>query len=186
MVMFGALAAAVATQYFTGCWWGWAAVAGVVALVLLLRPRVTDVPMDAPTLALLTEVPVMVDPACADVVAALVAAPITDDMDECAEQMRTIVKANHMPYKTLAVNPGALLAASRHFASSSHGALLTRFTVQYNLYAGSVIALGTDEQREQMYATQAAGELGCFAFTEVGAGVLSGSGVESTAIYEPT
>ena len=31
----------------------------------------------------------------------------------------------------------------------------------------------------------AAGELGCFAFTEKGAGVLSGAGVETTAEYDP-
>ncbi|CAE7342531.1 ACX3.2, partial [Symbiodinium microadriaticum] len=55
--------------------------------------------------------------------------------------------------------------------------------VQYNLFAGSIVALGTDAQRELLYATQDRGELGCFAFTEIGAGVLSGAGVETTAIY---
>ena len=33
---------------------------------------------------------------------------------------------------------------------------------------------------------QAAGELGCFAFTESGAGVLSGAGCETTAVYDAT
>lgn len=57
--------------------------------------------------------------------------------------------------------------------------------VQYNLFAGSIVALGTDEQRQQLYDTQDKGELGCFAFTEIGAGVLSGAGVETTATYDP-
>ncbi len=34
-------------------------------------------------------------------------------------------------------------------------------------------------------ASQSRGALGCFAFTERGAGVLSGAGVESTATYDP-
>ncbi len=55
--------------------------------------------------------------------------------------------------------------------SESYGALWTRFTVQYNLFAGSIVALGSDTQRESLYATQHDGQLGCFAFTENGAGI---------------
>ena len=68
--------------------------------------------------------------------------------------------------------------------NAAPGALWTRFTVSYNLYAGSVVALGSDEQREKLFATQSSGELGCFAFTELGAGVLSGAGVETTATFD--
>lgn len=66
-----------------------------------------------------------------------------------------------------------------------HGALWTRFTVQFNLYAGSVIAMGTENQRQAFYTTQPSGALGCFAFTECGAGVLSGAVIETTAHYDP-
>lgn len=62
--------------------------------------------------------------------------------------------------------------------------MATRFTVQYNLYAGSIIALGNDTQKQRLYDTQETGDLGCFAFTEIGAGVLSGAGVETTAEYD--
>ena len=55
--------------------------------------------------------------------------------------------------------------------------------VQYNLFVGSIVALGTDLQRQTLYDTQEKGELGCFAFTEIGAGVLSGAGVETIATY---
>ena len=184
MQFFGAFATAFLIHYY-GQWPVWVAVvAGVLVALWTNRARVTDAPMDEATLALLKDVPA-VEPECKDIVNALVSAPLVDDVDECAEQMRRIVVGNHMRYQVLADNPAALLAASRHFACSSHGALLTRFTVQYNLYAGSVVALGSDEQREQLYATQDAGDLGCFAFTELGAGVLSGAGCESTAVYEP-
>ena len=49
--------------------------------------------------------------------------------------------------------------------------------------AGSIIAMGSDEQREELFRSQKDGILGCFAFTEIGAGVLSGAGVETTAHY---
>ena len=116
--------------------------------------------------------------------AALNDAPPTDDEDVCADQMRQILAAKHLAYSTLATDPGLLLAASEHMYNAAPGALWTRFTVSYNLYAGSVVALGSDEQRDELYATQGSGELGCFAFTELGAGVLSGAGVETTATFD--
>lgn len=97
--------------------------------------------------------------------------------------MRQIVMEGHLRYKVLESNPETLLRANRHISASDHGALGTRFTVQYNLYAGSIVALGSAEQRQFLYDTQEKGELGCFAFTEIGAGVLTGAGVETTATY---
>ena len=52
------------------------------------------------------------------------------------------------------------------------------------LVQGSIIAMGSDEQREELFRSQKNGILGCFAFTEIGAGVLSGAGVETTAHYD--
>ena len=110
-------------------------------------------------------------------------APTTDDEAVCTEQMRGIIVNKLLPFKSLAEDPELLLKCSPHMLSAAPGALWTRFTVSYNLYAGSVVALGSDEQREQLYSAQPTGELGCFAFTELGAGVLSGAGVETTATY---
>ena len=102
---------------------------------------------------------------------------------QCADSMRSILIAQHLPYKVLETDPAALLRATRHFVSEN-GALGTRCTVQYNLFAGSVVFLGNDEQKEALYASQRDGELGCFAFTEKGAGVLTGKGVETEALYD--
>lgn len=124
-----------------------------------------------------------VEEGCRKVCAALVAAPVTDNEAECAEHIRSIVMAGHLRFKTLEDQPEVLLQANRHITESDNGALGTRFTVQYNLYAGSIVALGNEAQRQFLYGTQDKGELGCFAFTEIGAGVLSGAGVETTATY---
>eukprot|EP00605_Chrysophyceae_sp_TOSAG23-4_P000313 GSChrysophyteH1.ASY1.ANO1.358.1 assembled CDS len=108
--------------------------------------------------------------------------PVTDDPAECAKQMQTILKASHIPYSSLIEAPENLLRVSP--GCENHGALWTRFTVQYNLYAGSIVALGSDEQRDELISTQSSGCLGCFSFTERGAGVLSGAGVETTATFD--
>ena len=56
-----------------------------------------------------------------------------------------------------------------------------RFTVQFNLFAGSIIALGGPEHVALLDKYQNDGTLGCFALTEVSAGVNSGLIVETTA-----
>lgn len=60
----------------------------------------------------------------------------------------------------------------------------TRFTVQFNLFAGTVLAAGSPSHVEQLRAMQAAGELGCFALTEKFAGVSSGMVVETVAAFD--
>ena len=49
-----------------------------------------------------------------------------------------------------------------------------RFTVQFNLFAGSILGLGDAEQIKMLDKFQDDGVLGCFCLTEVFAGVNSG------------
>merc|ERR1719413_268338 len=76
-----------------------------------------------------------------------------------------------------------------HRVIASHGRELgagfwTRFTVQYNLFAGTVVAVGNQEQVAQLKTMQEAGELGCFGLTEKFAGVSSGMVVETIAEFD--
>lgn len=59
-----------------------------------------------------------------------------------------------------------------------------RFTVQFNLFAGTVLALGNPEQAKLLDKFQAEGKLGCFCLTEVFAGVNSGLVVNTTAVWD--
>eukprot|EP00615_Pteridomonas_danica_P000841 CAMPEP_0114354888 /NCGR_PEP_ID=MMETSP0101-20121206/19809_1 /TAXON_ID=38822 ORGANISM="Pteridomonas danica, Strain PT" /NCGR_SAMPLE_ID=MMETSP0101 /ASSEMBLY_ACC=CAM_ASM_000211 /LENGTH=522 /DNA_ID=CAMNT_0001496565 /DNA_START=18 /DNA_END=1583 /DNA_ORIENTATION=- len=120
---------------------------------------------------------------CEGVVSAVENSEFTENEGFCAEQMRKIVMAKHIPYSSLVETPETLLRCSQGIATN--GGLWTRFTVQYNLFGGSIVAVGGDAQREALKATQSKGVLGCFAFTEKGAGVLSGAGVETTATFDP-
>ena len=51
-----------------------------------------------------------------------------------------------------------------------------RFTVQFNLFAGTVTAIGNPSQLALLEEMQRLGQLGCFALTEKLAGVNSGLG----------
>lgn len=166
-------------------------IAATMAIIILVRCyqafiRVNDGTMDASTEELLTgSKKVRVVDICEPLVTALETAEFTEDESVCAAQIRSAVAESMLSYRSLAEDPGIILRCSRHM-EGQNGALWTRFTVQYNLYAGSIVALGTDEQRERLFVNQAKGTLGCFAFTEKGAGVLSGLGVETTATYDVT
>jgi len=60
-----------------------------------------------------------------------------------------------------------------------------RFTVQFNLFAGTIVALGGPEQLAALDKLQDGGRLGCFALTERLAGVNSGLVVNTTCTWDP-
>ena len=89
---------------------------------------------------------------CAALVESIEGAPWTEDEATCAEQMRSVLVAKHLPYSKLIEDPGTLLRCSQSIANN--GGLWTRFTVQFNLFGGSIVAAGSDEQRAALVASQ--------------------------------
>ena len=167
-------------EIFTG---SIAIVCGCVVLVFLaIVNRKRRQKMDASTLRYIVEA----EPEPKESIASyLNKCSISNDEKTCAEQMRSILKGGSLLYKTLETQPELLLLQSKYVGDyETYGALWTRFTVQYNLFGGSIVALGDQSQRERLYAMQTNGTLGCFAFTECGAGVLSGAVMETTAVYD--
>lgn len=82
-------------------------------------------------------------------------------------------------------NPHLFFKAHRLLAEIMCAGFGIRYTVLFNLFAGSIIGLGTEEQAKQILSPiQTKGELGCFALTERSAGVLSGLIVETTAAWD--
>jgi acyl-CoA oxidase len=148
---------------------------------ILTRPKRRKV--DKATLHILTEAH-PISPKAFPLSNAMNTAPIFPDELRCAEQLRTIIASEKLLYKTLEKEPDLLMDLNKYMGDQEiYGALWTRFTVQYNLFAGSIVAMGSASQREKLYSTQSTGDLGCFAFTECGAGVLSGAAIETTATY---
>ena len=65
------------------------------------------------------------------------------------------------------------------------GALATKFTVQFNLFGGTLMALHTDRHLPFMRQVDSLKVMGCFCFTELGYG-NNAPKMETTAIYDGT
>jgi acyl-CoA oxidase len=63
------------------------------------------------------------------------------------------------------------------------GSLATKFTVQFNLFGGTLMALHTDRHLEFMKKVDSLEHMGCFCFTEVGYG-NNAVEMETTATYD--
>lgn len=103
-------------------------------------------------------------------------------------RLSELLRGGYLDLASIASAEGMLdfFAAHRALARGGpHCSLGIRMTVQYNLFSGTIIALGSGEQRRWLEERHAGGELGCFLLTETGAGVLSGLVVETTATWAP-
>jgi len=108
---------------------------------------------------------------------------------ETAERFRKLLKTGLLRQTDLRDNPDRFFQAHRligDYGIRVGPGVLIRFTVQYNLFCGTIVALGTEEQVESLNAMQAAGKLGCFGLTEKFAGVNSGLVVQTTAEWDET
>lgn len=110
---------------------------------------------------------------------------------ESAAMLHRLVKSGVLRYTDLAEDPERFFEAHRMLLAPTRKSLSegsgfgVRFTVQFNLFAGSVLGLGSPAQVAQLEAFQERGVLGCFNLTEVYAGVNSGLVVLTTATWSP-
>lgn len=79
-------------------------------------------------------------------------------------------------------DPGGFLAAFSELARHDLS-LLTKFGVQYGLFAGAVMRLGTETHDGVLARAVTGEEMGCFAMTETGHG-SNVAGLETTATYD--
>lgn len=63
------------------------------------------------------------------------------------------------------------------------GSLATKFTVQFNLFGGTLIALHTDRHNDFLKKVDDLTNMGCFCFTELGYG-NNAVEMETTATYD--
>ena len=113
--------------------------------------------------------------------------PTTIDYGTSSQRMRELLQTGLLRHTDLRDNPERFFLAHRILAEHSSAVgpgFWVRFTVHYNLCAGTVLALGTPEQVAELDAMQEKGELGCFALTEKLAGVNSGFVVGTVAKWE--
>eukprot|EP00670_Eutreptiella_braarudii_P008479 CAMPEP_0174307080 /NCGR_PEP_ID=MMETSP0810-20121108/887_1 /TAXON_ID=73025 ORGANISM="Eutreptiella gymnastica-like, Strain CCMP1594" /NCGR_SAMPLE_ID=MMETSP0810 /ASSEMBLY_ACC=CAM_ASM_000659 /LENGTH=478 /DNA_ID=CAMNT_0015414025 /DNA_START=145 /DNA_END=1581 /DNA_ORIENTATION=- len=104
-----------------------------------------------------------------------------------AQRMRDLLRTGLLKHTDLRENPERFFEAHRLLAAHSTQTgpgFWIRFTVHYNLMAGTVLGLGTEEQVALLDDMQERGELGCFSLTEKLAGVNSGLIVNTIATWD--
>ena len=102
------------------------------------------------------------------------------DPAQSSNALRELVKSKLLKFTDMSENPEKFFLAHRLLATIGLGGFGIRFTVQFNLFAGSMVGLAGPDQMKMLDDIQAEGKLGCFLLTEKQAGVLSGLIVETT------
>jgi len=111
--------------------------------------------------------------------------PNATDPAQSSAILRRLVKTGVLKFTDMEDAPEKFFLAHRLLSTIGLGGFGVRFTVQFNLFAGSIIGLASDPQRAMLDEIQEKGQLGCFLLTEMQAGVLSGLIVETTADWCP-
>jgi acyl-CoA oxidase len=73
---------------------------------------------------------------------------------------------------------------AHEFVAQVDGSTVTKMTVQYNLFGGSIVALHTDRHKHLFDKIDSFEMMGCFCLTEVGYG-NNAVKMETTATYDP-
>ena len=109
------------------------------------------------------------------------------DHETSANQLRSFVKSKLLKFTDLRDDPEKFFEA--HKLLAEHATRLgpgfwIRFTVQYNLFAGTILALASEQQLSILDKMHDDGHLGAFGLTERFAGVNSGLVVNTTADWD--
>ena len=119
--------------------------------------------------------------------AEVLATPASSYADS-ARRLSALVRTEMLRFEDLVESPAKFFEAHRLLARAGFDqgpGFSIRFTVQYNLFAGTVLELGGPAHVRQLKRMQRDGTLGCFALTERLAGVNSGLVVHTTAAWVP-
>lgn len=107
---------------------------------------------------------------------------ISDDYIAAADGLKYLIKSNYLEYSDIVDYPEKFLEAHRNISRyDGLEGFSVKFTVQFNLFAGSIMNLGNDIHKKILFESQEQGDLGCFMLTEYSAGVTSGMIVNTRA-----
>jgi acyl-CoA oxidase len=120
--------------------------------------------------------------------ARVLAEPATSPADSAA-RLSGLVRTGLLRFEDLREEPSKFFEAHRLLVN--HGfeqgpGFSIRFTVQFNLFAGTILELGSPAHLDELRRMQTDGVLGCFALTERLAGVNSGLVVQTVAEWCPS
>lgn len=95
------------------------------------------------------------------------------------DQLRQIISV--LPWDIIKKDSGTFFNIHRLLSHYGCMSLGIRFTVQYNLYAGTILYLGNEEQVSWLMSSH---DFGCFALTEQSSGVSSGLVINTNCFYD--
>ena len=85
------------------------------------------------------------------------------------QQLRALCQAGYISVLDFRHNPMRVFAAHEVAALCGDGSLGTKMTVQFNLFGGSVLKLGTARHHGTLLrGIDTTNDVGCFALTELG------------------
>ena len=108
---------------------------------------------------------------------------LEDERELALKRLQKICNEDFISVKDFHSNPHRIFAA-HEVAGLSDGSMATKMTVQFNLFGGTVLKLGTDRHHgEFLEKIDRLKDIGCFALTELGYG-NNAVEMETTATYD--
>lgn len=114
--------------------------------------------------------------------AALRALPPIESREDVGACFDRLIADKLIQARDLDANPFRFFLCHELVAAHSFD-LLFLLSAHFNLYAGTLMRLGTEKHREASRRADA-GQVGCFALTEAGHGVTSGMWIDTVARYD--
>ena len=109
---------------------------------------------------------------------------LADERDLAMQRLKRICDAGFISVLDFVNNPLRIFAA-HELAAIIDPAMTTKMTVQFNLFGGTVLKLGTERHHELLLkGIDSLDDVGCFGLTELGYG-NNAVEMETTAIYDP-
>lgn len=108
--------------------------------------------------------------------------PLDEQRSIAYKRLKKVADAGLFSIYDFERDPKNLLTAHEMLATVD-GSLATKFTVQFNLFGGTLMALATDRHKEFMSKVDDLTHMGCFCFTELGYG-NNAVEMETTATYD--
>ncbi|CAF0898588.1 unnamed protein product [Adineta ricciae] len=99
------------------------------------------------------------------------------------QQLRRVVAMLHSQKALVSLDPYNLIVLHERLSYTNSNDVVNWFTVQFNLFTGSISALGIERHSALVQDARELKKLGCFALTEKSAGVLSGLLCDTIAYY---
>jgi len=108
--------------------------------------------------------------------------PLADEREIALQRLKQLCDNKFISVHFFSTNPTAVFAAHEN-ASIVDGAMATKMTVQFNLFGGTVLKLGTGRHKEILDGIDSLTNIGCFGLSELGYG-NNAVEMETTATYD--